>query len=80
MRSRISGMRMAVAFGVSSLAVWALGPVVKAAGFDALLLAMAAIAVGTGIALAFLPSQRIADSGEGAAVAARVAGDARAGD
>ena len=26
MRSRVSGMRLTVAFGVSSLAVWALGP------------------------------------------------------
>ena len=44
MRSRVSGMRLTVAFGVSSLAVWLLGPVVKAAGFATLLLAMAAIA------------------------------------
>jgi MFS family permease len=36
-RSRVSGMRLAVAFGVSSLAVWALGPVVKASGFRTLL-------------------------------------------
>jgi MFS family permease len=55
MRSRVSGMRLAVAFGVSSLAVWALGPVVKAAGFRALLLAMAAIAVATAVAVALLP-------------------------
>ena len=39
MRSRVSGMRLTVAFGVSSLAVWLLGPVVKAAGFGTLLLA-----------------------------------------
>ncbi len=32
-RSRVSGMRLAVSFGVSSAAVWLLGPVVKAAGF-----------------------------------------------
>jgi MFS family permease len=47
MRSRVSGMRLAVAFGVSSLAVWMLGPLVKTAGFDALLLLMAAIALVT---------------------------------
>ena len=41
MRSRVSGMRLTVSFGVSSLAVWLLGPVVKAAGFRTLLLAMA---------------------------------------
>ena len=42
MRSRVSGMRLTMSLGVSSLAVWLLGPVVKAAGFGALLLAMAA--------------------------------------
>ncbi|MEZ5650422.1 MAG: MFS transporter [Burkholderiaceae bacterium] len=47
MRSRVAGMRLAVSFGVSSLAVWLLGPVVKAAGFDKLLFAMALIAVLT---------------------------------
>ena len=47
MRSRVSGMRLAVAFGVSSLAVWMLGPLVKTSGFDSLLLLMAAIALVT---------------------------------
>jgi MFS family permease len=55
MRSRVSGMRLTVAFGVSSLAVWVLGPIVKAAGFRSLLLAMAAIAAATSIAVALLP-------------------------
>ena len=55
MRSRVSGMRLAVAFGVSSLAVWALGPVVKASGFGTLLLLMAAIAVATAVAVTLLP-------------------------
>ena len=55
MRSRVSGMRLTVAFGVSSLAVWALGPLVKAGGFRTLLLAMAAIALATSIAVALLP-------------------------
>jgi MFS family permease len=55
MRSRVSGMRLFVAFGVSSLAVWALGPLVKAAGFRTLLLVMAAIALATAIAVALLP-------------------------
>ena len=45
MRSRVSGIRLAISFGVSSLAVWLLGPIVKAAGFDSLLLLMAGIAV-----------------------------------
>jgi len=56
MRSRVSGMRLTVAFGVSSLAVWLLGPIVKAAGFATLLLAMAGIAVLTLLAITWLPS------------------------
>ena len=36
MRSRVSGMRLAVSLGVSSLAVWLIGPIVKAAGFSTL--------------------------------------------
>jgi MFS family permease len=55
MRSRVSGMRLAVAFGVSSLAVWLLGPVVKAAGFRTLLLLMAGIAVVTLFVVLMLP-------------------------
>ena len=55
MRSRVSGMRLAVAFGVSSLAVWLLGPLVKAAGFRALLLLMAGIAVVTLCVVLMLP-------------------------
>ena len=55
MRSRISGMRLTVSFGVSSLAVWLLGPVVKVAGFGTLLMAMAAIACCTLVAVALLP-------------------------
>ena len=43
-RSRVSGMRVAVSFGVSSAVVWALGPVVKAAGFDVALLLLATVA------------------------------------
>src|SRR5205823_1034828 len=54
-RSRVSGMRLTVSFGVSSLAVWVLGPLVKAGGFRALLFVMAATAAGTLIAVLFLP-------------------------
>jgi MFS family permease len=61
MRSRVSGMRLTVAFGVSSLAVWALGPLVKASGFRALLLTMAAIAAVTLCAVLLLP-RRSADA------------------
>lgn len=45
MRSRVSGVRLAVSFGVSSMAVWALGPAVKAAGFGPALLVLGAVAV-----------------------------------
>jgi len=55
MRSRVSGMRLAVAFGVSSLAVWLLGPLVKAAGFRTLLLVMAATAAVTFCVVLLLP-------------------------
>jgi MFS family permease len=55
MRSRVSGMRLAVAFGVSSLAVWVLGPLVKVAGFRTLLLVMAAVALVTLIVVLMLP-------------------------
>jgi hypothetical protein len=44
LRSRIAGMRLTVAFGISSLAVWLLGPLVKGMGFSALLWIMAGIA------------------------------------
>ena len=65
MRSRVSGMRLAVAFGVSSLAVWLLGPLVKAAGFRALLLVMAAIAAVTLCVVLLLPNTK--DRGLGGA-------------
>ena len=55
MRSRVSGMRLFVSFGVSSAAVYVLGPVVKAAGFATLLWSMAGIATITLCAVALLP-------------------------
>jgi len=55
MRSRVSGMRLAVSFSVSSAAVWLLGPLVKASGFGTLLLLMAGIAVVTLLAIVWLP-------------------------
>jgi hypothetical protein len=57
-RSRVSGMRLFVSFGVSSAAVWFLGPIVKAAGFDALLWLMAGVAAITLVAVAFLPAAK----------------------
>lgn len=55
-RSRVAGMRLAVSFGVSSLAVWLLGPVVKASSFSALFLAMAVISVCTAVVVMLLPA------------------------
>ena len=63
MRSRVSGMRLAVSFGVSSAAVWMLGPVVKAAGFSALLLLMAGISLVTLLAISLLPAAAHGRSG-----------------
>lgn len=58
MRSRVTGVRLAASFGVSSLAVYLLGPIVKASGFDALLTAMAMIACCTAFTVLWLPSER----------------------
>jgi MFS family permease len=55
-RSRVTGMRLAVSFGISSLAVYALGPLVKAAGFSSLLQAMALIACCTAGCVLLLPA------------------------
>lgn len=55
-RSRVAGARLALSFSISSLAVYLLGPVVKSSGFEFLLLTMAAIAVVTFAAAAWLPA------------------------
>lgn len=57
MRSRVAGMRLAVSFGVSALAVYLLGPTVKAAGFTTLLLVMAAISASTTLFVSLLPGR-----------------------
>jgi MFS family permease len=57
MRSRVAGIRLAVSFGVSSLAVYVLGPTVKAAGFDTLLTVMAVISASTTFFVALLPGR-----------------------
>jgi sugar phosphate permease len=56
MRSRVSGMRLTVSFGASSLAVWLIGPVVKASGFTTLLIVMACIATITLLFATQLPN------------------------
>lgn len=58
MRSRVAGMRLTVSFGISSLAVWGLGPAVKASGFTVLFVAMAAVALLTALAVSLLPQGR----------------------
>ena len=58
MRSRVSGLRLTISFGFSSLAVWALGPAVKAAGFQTLLFVMAGVGLVTVLIVAMLPDDR----------------------
>ena len=58
MRSRVSGMRLAVSFSVSSMAVWALGPAVKSAGFGVALLTLAAVAICSLLITWQLPDER----------------------
>jgi MFS family permease len=68
MRSRVAGMRLAVSFGISSLAVYLLGPTVKAAGFTTLLLLMAGISSLTTLFVSMLPGRVPAASAAGAPV------------
>jgi MFS family permease len=56
LRSRVAGVRLAISFGISSIAVALLGPVVKVAGFPVLLVALAVISAFTLVTVAFLPS------------------------
>jgi predicted MFS family arabinose efflux permease len=58
MRSRVTGMRLAIGFGVSSLVVAAIGPSVKAAGFPSLLMSLSGVAACTVLAISFLPGER----------------------
>jgi MFS family permease len=57
MRSRVSGVRLAVSFGVSSAAVWLMGPLVHATSFRALLLALSALACCTALTITRLPAE-----------------------
>ncbi len=58
MRSRVAGIRIAVSFGVSGIAVYLLGPIVKASSFETLFIAMAVIACCTAFTVSWLPSER----------------------
>ena len=55
MRSRVSGIRLGVSFGVSSLSVWAIGPLVKSMGFGNSLLLLACFSLTTAAILTMLP-------------------------
>ena len=57
LRSRVAGMRLTVAFGISSAAVWLLGPMVKSVGFATLLWIMAGIAAVKAAIVLFLPDE-----------------------
>ena len=59
-RSRVTGMRLGVSFCVSSVAVWSLGPAVKASGFQTLLVVMAGIAACTAVLVALMPTEQSA--------------------
>ncbi len=59
MRSRVAGMRLAVSIGLSSVAVWALGPAVKTMGFETLFLILAGIAVSTVAIVSWLPDEPV---------------------
>ena len=58
MRSRVAGIRIAISFGVSGIAVYLLGPIVKASSFETLFIAMAVIACCTAFTVSWLPSER----------------------
>ena len=58
LRSRVAGVRLAISFGVASLAVYLLGPLVKANGFSFLLGLMAAIAAVAAVAMTRLPTRK----------------------
>jgi predicted MFS family arabinose efflux permease len=58
MRSRVAGARLTVSIGISSLAVWLLGPMVKAFSFSTLLWLMALIAACTALVVLWLPGER----------------------
>jgi len=64
MRSRVAGIRLAVSLGISSVAVWALGPTVKSLGFDVMLMVMAGFAACTALVVTMLPREPAASNSE----------------
>ncbi|MES2959406.1 MAG: MFS transporter [Pseudomonadota bacterium] len=63
MRSRVAGMRLAISLAISSAAVWALGPAVKAAGFGTLFVVMAGVALFSAGVLLLLPGEPAPSAG-----------------
>ncbi len=61
LRSRVAGMRLTVAFGFSSAAVWLLGPMVKSVGFSTLLWIMAGIAAIKTLVVLWLPDEPVVE-------------------
>jgi MFS family permease len=56
-RSRVAGARLTLSIGISSAAVWLLGPLVKASGFGTLFIGMALVAGCTLAVVALLPGE-----------------------
>jgi predicted MFS family arabinose efflux permease len=56
-RSRVAGIRLAVSLGISSVAVWLLGPAVKGWGFETMLLVMAGFSAATALVVLWLPNE-----------------------
>ena len=67
MRSRVSGTRIAISFGFSSLAIYLLGPVVKAAGFSQLMLGLTGVAALGVVFVLFLPNEAALNAAKGKA-------------
>ena len=65
LRSRVAGMRLTVAFGISSISVWLLGPMVKGMGFAAALWIMAGIAMIRAAIVLLLPDETSATTHPG---------------
>lgn len=57
MRSRVTGMRLAITLSLSSLALWLLGPFVKTWGFANMLLLLAGLALCAVVAVLGLPKE-----------------------
>jgi MFS family permease len=57
MRSRVSGTRIAISFGFSSIAIYLLGPIVKVAGFTQLMIALSFVAALGALIVLFLPNE-----------------------